>query len=60
MTGTEPANTTAQVVVGGVDSHADTIHVAVVTDRGGHIDDAQFPTCLFLNWWEAGSSRRSH
>ncbi|CAL9663499.1 hypothetical protein SUDANB126_07117 [Streptomyces sp. enrichment culture] len=31
-------------MVGGVDSHADTIHVAVVTDRGGHLADAQFPT----------------
>ncbi|MEV5646579.1 transposase [Streptomyces flaveolus] len=44
MTGTEAANTRDQVVVGGVDSHADTTHVAVVTDRGGHLADAQFPT----------------
>ncbi|MGW0962849.1 IS110 family transposase [Streptomyces gelaticus] len=27
-----------------MDSHADTIHVAVVTDRGGHVADAEFPT----------------
>ncbi|MCX4428754.1 IS110 family transposase [Streptomyces mirabilis] len=44
MAGTEAADTRGQVVVGGVDSHADTIHVAVVTDRGGHLADAQFPT----------------
>lgn len=31
-------------MVGGVDSHADTIHVGVVTDRGGHLADAEFPT----------------
>lgn len=44
MTGTEAADTRGQFVAGGVDSHADTIHVAVVTDRGGHLADAQFPT----------------
>ncbi|MBK3583579.1 hypothetical protein JHN49_07545 [Streptomyces sp. MBT57] len=27
-----------------VNSHADTIHVAVITDRGGHVADAGFPT----------------
>jgi hypothetical protein len=43
MTGTDPANTKDEVV-GGVDSHTDTIHVAVVTDRGGHLGDAEFPT----------------
>lgn len=43
MTGTDPANTNDEVV-GGVDSHADTIHVAVVTDRGGHLGDAEFRT----------------
>ncbi|MEU0402604.1 transposase [Streptomyces sp. NPDC006197] len=32
------------VVFGGGDSHADTIHVAVITDRGGHVADAEFPT----------------
>ncbi|MEU1598518.1 hypothetical protein ABZ468_38360 [Streptomyces sp. NPDC005708] len=32
------------VVIGGVDSHADTVHVAVVTDRGGQITDAEFST----------------
>ncbi|MEV7003713.1 hypothetical protein AB0N62_39530 [Streptomyces sp. NPDC093982] len=44
MTGAEAADTRDQVVVGGVDSHAGTIHVAVVTDRGGHLANAQFPT----------------
>ncbi|MFE7392578.1 hypothetical protein [Streptomyces sp. NPDC057582] len=44
MTGTQATDTTDQAVVGGVDSHADTIHVAVVSDRGGHLADAQFPT----------------
>ncbi|MFJ9777662.1 transposase [Kitasatospora sp. NPDC101157] len=29
---------------GGVDSHTDTIHVAVVSDNGGHLADAEFPT----------------
>ncbi|MFE7217102.1 IS110 family transposase [Streptomyces sp. NPDC057611] len=44
MTGTASTDLSDQVVVGGVDSHADTIHVAVVTDRGGHLADAEFPT----------------
>lgn len=33
-----------QVVFGGVDSHADTIHVAVISDNGGHLADAEFAT----------------
>ncbi|MFG2631260.1 transposase [Streptomyces sp. NPDC048473] len=33
-----------QVVFGGVDSHADTIHVAVISDNGGHLADAGFAT----------------
>jgi transposase len=44
MTGTDAAIVVEHVVIGGVDSHADTVHVAVVTDRGGHIADAEFPT----------------
>ncbi|MEU1224717.1 IS110 family transposase [Streptomyces microflavus] len=36
--------TELDAVFGGVDSHADTIHVAVITDRGGHVADAEFPT----------------
>lgn len=29
---------------GGVDSHADTLHVAVISDNGGHLADAEFTT----------------
>ncbi|MFD5556888.1 transposase [Streptomyces sp. NPDC127068] len=36
--------TTDQDVVGGVDAHADTIHVAVISDNGGHLADAEFAT----------------
>ncbi|MFW3464251.1 IS110 family transposase [Streptomyces microflavus] len=36
--------TELDAVFGGVDSHADTIHVAVITGRGGHVADAEFPT----------------
>ncbi|WP_063771852.1 IS110 family RNA-guided transposase [Kitasatospora mediocidica] len=44
MTGPDTTSATDPTVFGGVDSHADTVHVAVVTDRGGHIADAGFPT----------------
>ncbi|MFE7332289.1 IS110 family transposase [Streptomyces sp. NPDC057565] len=44
MTGTDTEADVEHVVIGGVDSHADTIHVAVVTDRGGQLADAEFPT----------------
>ncbi|WP_406397388.1 IS110 family transposase [Streptomyces sp. NBC_00879] len=44
MASTATPVTTHNAVFGGVDSHADTIHVAVVTDRGGHVTDAEFPT----------------
>ncbi|MFK0297522.1 hypothetical protein ACIQU6_44725, partial [Streptomyces sp. NPDC090442] len=44
MTDTVSTDVPDQVVVGGVDSHSGTIHVAVVTDRGGHLADAEFPT----------------
>ena len=30
--------------VGGIDSHKDTIHVAVITKIGQHVDDKEFPT----------------
>lgn len=43
MAGLKSASGTDRVV-GGVDSHANTIHVAVVSDRGGRLDDAEFPT----------------
>ncbi|MFF4393997.1 MULTISPECIES: IS110 family transposase [unclassified Streptomyces] len=44
MTAADTAGTSGQWVFGGVDSHADTIHVAVITDNGGHLADAEFPT----------------
>jgi transposase len=44
MTAAGTVDTVGQRVFGGVDSHADTIHVAVVTDNGGHLADAEFPT----------------
>ncbi|WP_234351457.1 IS110 family transposase [Streptomyces sp. XY413] len=44
MTVTTSPATELDAVFGGVDSHADTIHVAVITDRGGHVADAEFPT----------------
>ncbi|MEU9103253.1 hypothetical protein AB0D54_02595 [Streptomyces xanthophaeus] len=43
MTAAGTTDMTGQWVFGGVDSHADTIHVAVVTDNGGHLADAEFP-----------------
>ncbi|KNE78633.1 MULTISPECIES: IS110 family transposase [Streptomyces] len=33
-----------QKVFGGVDSHAETLHVAVISDNGGHLADAEFAT----------------
>jgi len=38
--------TTERANIGGVDSHKDTIHVAVVNDIGHHIDDHEFPTTV--------------
>lgn len=32
------------VVVGGVDTHADTLHVAAIDDRGAELGDREFPT----------------
>ncbi|MFQ6143092.1 IS110 family transposase [Streptomyces seoulensis] len=34
----------SQMVFGGVDSHADTLHMAVISDNGGHLADAEFTT----------------
>ena len=34
----------ATPVIGGVDTHADTIHVAAIDDRGRELDDQEFPT----------------
>ncbi|MGW4551430.1 IS110 family transposase [Streptomyces violaceorubidus] len=44
MTATITPAAELNAVFGGVDSHTDTIHVAVITDRGGHVADAEFPT----------------
>lgn len=38
------ADTVDRDVFGGVDSHADTVHVAVISDNGGHLADAEFAT----------------
>ncbi|MFE1935910.1 IS110 family transposase [Streptomyces sp. NPDC059474] len=35
---------TGQRVFGGVDSHTDTLHVAVISDNGGHLADTEFAT----------------
>ncbi|MFD7222917.1 IS110 family transposase [Streptomyces sp. NPDC059892] len=44
MTSEAAADTADQDVFGGVDSHADTLHVAVISDNGGHLADAGFTT----------------
>ncbi|MFD9722194.1 IS110 family transposase [Streptomyces sp. NPDC059076] len=44
MTSAVTDGTTDQVVFGGVDSHADTVHVAVISDTGAHLADAEFAT----------------
>lgn len=44
MTVTITPTAEVDAMFGGVDSRADTIHVAFITDRGGHIADAEFPT----------------
>lgn len=44
MTSEVVEGTADQDVFGGVDSHADTIHVAVISDNGGHLADAEFST----------------
>jgi transposase len=43
MASTGEHDTTGNVF-GGVDSHADTLHVAVISDNGGHLADAEFTT----------------
>ncbi|WP_435866101.1 hypothetical protein [Streptomyces xinghaiensis] len=42
MTSAVMDNTAGQVVVGGVDPRTDTLHVAVISDNGGHLADAEF------------------
>jgi hypothetical protein len=44
MTSAAAQDTADQDVFGGVDSHADTVHVAVISDNGGHLADAEFAT----------------
>lgn len=44
MTSAVAQDTADQDVLGGVDSHADTIHIAVISDNGGHLADAEFAT----------------
>ncbi|MEU1790273.1 IS110 family transposase [Streptomyces sparsogenes] len=44
MTSEAAEDTADQDVFGGADSHADTIHVAVISDNGGHLADAEFAT----------------
>ncbi|MFJ9588057.1 IS110 family RNA-guided transposase [Streptomyces acidicola] len=44
MTPAVVQDTAGQDVFGGVDSHADTLHVAVISDNGGQLADAEFTT----------------
>lgn len=44
MTSRVTEHTAGQHVFGGVDSHADTVHVAVISDNGGHLADVEFAT----------------
>jgi hypothetical protein len=46
MAAQAPEDTTGtdQKVFGGADSHTDTLHVAVISDNGGHLADAEFTT----------------
>lgn len=38
--------TTERANIGGVDSHKDMIHVAVINEIGHHLDDHEFPTTV--------------
>jgi transposase len=44
MASADADDTAGSDVFGGVDSHADTLHVAVISDNGGHLADAEFTT----------------
>ncbi|MFF3750454.1 transposase [Streptomyces sp. NPDC002018] len=44
MTSEAAADTVDQDVFGGVDSHTDTLRVAVISDNGSHLADAEFIT----------------
>ena len=45
--GTQPTTivTASPRVVIGVDTHLDTVHLALITDTGKPLADAEFPTC---------------
>lgn len=43
---TYPDHEVVEEVVGGIDTHADTIHVAVVTVLGRDVADQEFPTTV--------------
>jgi len=38
--------TTERANIGGVESHKDTIHVAVINEIGHHLGDREFPTTV--------------
>ncbi|WP_433445927.1 IS110 family transposase [Streptomyces sp. CA-142005] len=44
MTSAVADDTADQQVFGGVDSHADTLHIAVISDNGGYLADAEVTT----------------
>ncbi|MEU4174762.1 IS110 family transposase [Streptomyces sp. NPDC026589] len=44
MAATSSTVSTGSDVFGGVDSHADTLHVAVISSNGGHLADGEFAT----------------
>ncbi|WP_405781074.1 IS110 family transposase [Streptomyces sp. NBC_01378] len=44
MTSAGTQDAAVQEVFGGVDSHADTLHVAVISSNGSHLADAEFTT----------------
>jgi transposase len=46
MTSAAAPDTADQNVFGGVDSHTDTLHIAVISDNGGHLADAEFATTM--------------
>jgi transposase len=46
MTSAAAPDAADQDVFGGVDSHADTLHVAVISDNGGHLADGEFATTV--------------
>jgi hypothetical protein len=57
MTSAAAPDTAVQEVFGGVDSHADTVHAAVISDNGGHLADAEFTTTAGTSSYGAGFTR---